>query len=43
MKKKGSIALFQTVSPPRESQELSQHEWECNAQKKINMTAVDKH
>lgn len=40
-KKKGSIALIQTALPSRESQELSQHDWECNAQKRANMTAVD--
>lgn len=40
-KRKG-IALFETGPPPRKSQELSQHDWECNAQRRrANTTAVD--
>lgn len=36
------IALFETGPPPRKSQELSQHDWECNAQRRrANTTAVD--
>lgn len=41
-KRKKGIALFETGPPPRKSQELSQHDWECNAQRRrANTTAVD--
>lgn len=41
-KKRKGIALFETGPPPRKSQELSQHDWECNAQRRrANTTAVD--
>lgn len=43
-KKRKGIALFETGPPPRKSQELSQHDWECNAQRRrANTTAVDTH
>lgn len=41
IKKKG-IALFETGPPPGKSQELSQHDRECNAQRRrANTTEVD--
>lgn len=42
MKNEKGIALFETGPPPGKSQELSQHDRECNAQRRrANTTEVD--